>query len=209
MPKRKNTTPRLEVPKADAQWFGDRAKEMGTTLSKLSLDILGHKDLLGRTLKGERGFKPNEIVAMSVALRTPVAAIFRRLGYDVPGATCQLVGTINAQSRVSILPPQNQTAVSCPSELDTDLIALRVDAPNSVLAIYHGTIFFYAPAKKMRPDAIGRLSVIELGDHPAPVVGVLDRAAVGTGRVILFGSQDAVESDEVISASPIRWQRAG
>lgn len=209
MPKAKAGKKAIVEPSANVPWFSERAKEIGLSFAKISLDVMGHKDLLGRTLKGDRGFKPAELVALSKLLKVPLVALYRQLGYDVEGATCTIIGTINAQSRVSPLPPNQQLTIACPTELESKLVALRVDAPHSVLAIYHGTIFFYSPADKVRPDAFGRLSVVELGDHTSAIVGVLDRASVGRGRVVLFGTQESIESDEIISAAPIRWQRAG
>lgn len=206
--------PRLKKPKAeeappavDAAWFHARAKEVGTAIAQISAKAAGHKDLLGRSLLGDRQFKPSEIVALHKALKAPLSVIFMRLGYDITGAVCPLLGTVNEHARISFVNPDQRT-VPAPTDLHFSLAALLVETTNTALHTMSGTYLYYEPASGVRPDSFGRLSVVEMGDHDAAVIGYLDRAAVGKGRVVLPHGLGVVETEQLKSATPVRWTRA-
>lgn len=215
MPTRKKAKPKAPV--VDVAWFTDRARETGTSIARLSAVALGHKDLIGRSLKGERTFKPSELVDIAKALDVPVAIVLSKLGFDVPGVTCKMIGRVNALCRVSFLPSENRKEVAAPTDREVDLVALEFDTAHSVLALYHGKYLYYTPSDGVELAAIGGLSVVELGDHPAPVLGVPERASLerrrggqaspARGRILLFGGLDPIDSEQIISAAPIRWQR--
>ena len=134
----------------------------------------------------------------------------RRLGVDIPPATVPVIGVLRGNARVSILPPDKVANVESPRLPPGPLVALQIETSQTALAIYHGGLLYYEPSEVVLPGAFGRLSVVELGDVPAPVVGVIDRGrSIKGGRVTVFGGLETIESDQLQSAAPILWQRAG
>lgn len=208
MPRLKKPAPDEKAPPADQAWFHARAKEVGTSIARISTKVAGSKDLVGRALAGSRHFKPAEIVALSEGLKAPLSVIFMRLGYEPRGATCPLLGVINEHARVSWVNPTPDKNVPCPMDLHYSLAALLVETSNMALEYLSGAYLYYEPASGVRPDAFGRLSVIEMGDHDATVIGYLDRGAIGSARVVLPARLGVVETEQLKSASPVRWTRA-
>lgn len=192
----------------DKSWFDDMRKERGLSL----LDVAkawgrGNVSFIWRMLTKDRRAHVADAIVWAEILKAPLPLVIQRLGYDVPGLTCPVVGTVGGAARVSVLPPEKLGKVEAPGQTAAGLVALRVDAPHSALNMWHGAHLYYRPSNVVRPDAFGRLSVVELGDHAAPLVGVVDRASVGGGRVRLFGANDEIESEQMISATPIVWQK--
>lgn len=196
------------IPTPDAAWVKARAQERGYSIAQISVLVSGHKDLLGRSLQGERHFKPGELAGLAKALAVPLSVLFERLGYEAPPTTVPLIGRVNEHGRVHLFAPEEVTEITAPSELTPDLLAVIVDAPNSRLAAYSGTIYYYERALGVRLDAIGRLAVIELGDLQAPVIGTIDQAQGGRGTVHVLGGIEKIQSRQIKSATPILWTKA-
>lgn len=208
MPARKN--PPAQPPlKVDRKWFEARIGQAGLSMARLSKQIMGHDGLLRRTFAGERRAQVEEMLALADALSVPFATIVRRYGYDVPATRCSLIGSVNSAGRVNFYAPDRQAVVEAPLDESPGLVAIVVEASHSALAIFDGSTLFYEPATDVRPDAFGRLSVVSLGEQPAPVVGVIERGGIGRTRVVVYGGIETLESRELKSATPIRWQRAG
>ena len=201
MPRTKKETAK---PKIDVAWFSGRAKERGLSIAQLSKTATGHKDLLGRSLAGNRKLQPEELVKLAGALAVPLAVVFDRLGLPAPSATVPLIGRVNDQGRVMLYPPELVKQVAAPSELSRQLVCVEVDAPNSRLGAWHGVHLYYEPSAGVRLNAIGRQSVIELGQHEAAVVGTIDSTS-GRSTVIVIGGIERIESNQIRSATPVLW----
>ncbi|MGQ0673526.1 MAG: hypothetical protein ACT4N2_11725 [Hyphomicrobium sp.] len=172
----------------------------------LDRQIGSYANYTGRIFRGSRQPSISDAILLAKNLQVPLSLILRKLGYDLADSTLKAIGRVNEFGRVSFLPPNLQSQVPAPGATEPGTVALIVEASNTPLAMYDGEVFYYAPSTVIRPDAIGRLSVIEMDDMSAPVIGVLDRARVGRGRVVVFGINEVVESERLISATPIRWR---
>lgn len=194
--------------KPDSAWFEKRMDELGISRQRAAKHFGTYPNMLWRVMTGARPVRVQEVIDWAVYLQVPVSVALVRFGFHVPRATVPVVGVVRKSGRVSPLPTQQQSKVDAPDDLSAAMVALRVEGAHSPLAIFDGAYLFYEPSQIVRTDSFGRLSVVEFGDYPAPMIGVVDRAAVGKGRVTLFGGSDTVESEMMISATPIRWQRA-
>jgi hypothetical protein len=194
--------------KPDEAWFAKRMDELGIGRQDAAKHFKTYPNMLWRVMTGHRPVRVQEVIDWAIYLKVPVSVALVRFGFQVPRATVPVVGLMRKTGRVTVLPPNQQTKIDAPDDLSAAMVAIRVEGAHSSLAIFDGSYLFYEPSDIVRVDAFGRLSVVEFGDYPAPLVGVVDRAAVGKGRVTLFGGEDVVESDMMISATPIRWQRA-
>lgn len=199
---------KLAQRKPDEEWFNVRMDELGLTRAQAAKHFGTYPNMLWRVMSGMRPVRVQEVIDWAVFLKVPVSVVLTRFGFHVPRAQVPVIGVMRKSGRVTVLPPNQQTKVDAPDDLSANLVAIRVEGAHSALAIFDGSYLFYEPSKIVRTDAIGRLSVVEFGDYPAPLVGVVDRATIGKGRVTLFGGEDIVESEMMISATPVRWQRA-
>lgn len=166
-----------------------------------------YKNMLWRIFTGHRPVRVSEVIEWAIFLQIPVSVALVRFGFSVPRAQIPVIGVMRKSGRISVLPPNQQTRVDAPDDLSAAMVALRVEGAHSALAIFDGSYLFYEPSPIVRTDSFGRLSVVEFGDYPAPLVGVVDRAAMGKGKVTLFGGDDVIESEMMISATPVRWIR--
>jgi len=207
-PVKKHTKTEAPSRAPDEKWFAARMDELGITRQAAAKHFDTYPNMLWRVLTGARPVRVQEVIDWAVFLQVPISVALVRFGFRVPKATVPVVGVVRKSGRVSPLPANQQTRVDAPDDLSAGMVALRVEGAHSDLAIFDGAHLFYEPSNIVRTDAFGRLSVVEFGDYPAPLIGVVDRAAVGKGRVTLFGGADVVESEMMISATPIRWQRA-
>lgn len=196
-------------PKPNVDWINERLEALKLTKVEASKALLfSHPNTFHKLLSGERRTQIDECLLLAKLLNVPPAIMARQLGYDWPIPQARIIGEVDGAGRVRVLPPGKQSDVDAPSELEVELVALQVAAAQTALSVYDGNILYYEPSEVVRPDAFGRLAVLEIGDQPAPVVGVLDRASLGRGRVVVFGGIETIETNKIISATPIRWQRA-
>lgn len=198
----------MSVPDVDAAWFEERFEALGITRAILDRELGYYENYVGRIFSGQRKASIADAVFLSKRLRVPVQAIVRRLGYDLADAAVPVIGRVNEHGRVRLLLPVNQFQAPFPPGMESETVALIVNTAHTALAVYDGDILYYAPAKTVRPDSFGRLSVVECADQGAPIVGILDRARVGRGRVVILGGTETLESEQIVSATPIRWKFA-
>lgn len=194
--------------KPDKAWFKTRMYEIGKSVEEAATLFKTYPNMVWRMTSGQRKIRPDEMAVWSRFLEVPYNEIARRFGVDVPIFKVPVVGIVRPNGRVSQILPNERQFVEAPTDASAHMLALVVDAPMSSLMIWDGSYLYYEPTEVLRTDAFGRLSVVEIRDWP-PVVGVLDRASMGQGRVTLLGSQEKIDSKHVERATPIKWQRAG
>lgn len=196
--------------KADKDWLDARLGGVGLSAKDASRKIgLGHPNKFWASVRGERRLQIEEALSLAKLLKVSHTELLARWGYDVaPSSTCQLIGTVNGRGRVSFLPPDRTAEIIAPTEADADLKALRIDAEHTRLALYHGTTIYYLPSNSVRADAFGRLAVLDAKDQPTPILGILDRGSYGQGLIRVYGGIEDIETDTLVSASPVLWQRS-
>ena len=201
-------TPDLEWIEAQLDARGLSKSDCGRLLGEATAGKAMHPNVLGRLLTGGRRLQIDEAIALARILAAPRPELIRRFGYNWPEPCCNVIGRVDGRGRVSMLPPDLHTTTAAPIDADASLTVLRVEAAHTRLAIYHGYLLFYEPSRDVRTDAFGRLAVIDVGDEPAPIVGVLDRGSYGRGSVTIFGGLDVLEAARIVSAAPVKWLRA-
>lgn len=168
-----------------------------------------HPNIVHKMLNGERRLQVPELRYWAKALQVPFVVAVQRFGHEVPGAKVPLIGAVDGRARVVLYPPDKCRDVAAPEPSGGELVALEVDSAHSALSIYHGSIIYYQPSATVNIGAFGRLSVLEIDGEPAPLLGVLDRASLGRGAVRVFGSTEIVNTETLVSAAPVHWQRFG
>lgn len=196
-------------PDPDERWIKTRMHELGKSVEEAAKFFDTYTNMVWRMTSGSRPVRPDELARWATFLEVPFPEAARRFGIDVPPSTVSLIGVLRANGRVTLYPPNQQKRVEAPTDGGPELVCVVVESPQSALAVWDGTFLYYEPTKVFRADAFGRLSVVEFGDVGAPIVGFLDRASVGRARVTVFGSSEVIESAQPISATPVKWTRAG
>lgn len=207
--KTKNITNEKSKSAVDADWFRHRMGELGITPQRAAEHFETYPAMVWRMTSGQRKLTPHEICEWAKILKVSVAVILKRLGEDPPAVSVPIIGTVGAHGRVAMLAPGQQRKAESPGVGQKQLVAFAVETANTELVLYDGSTIYYEPATVIRPDAFGRLAIIELGDHDGPIVGVLERGRLGKGRVTVFGGTETIESSQVVSAAPVRWLRIG
>ena len=193
----------------DRRWISERLAEVDLRKSELAEKLHVHPNIVHKMLNGQRRVQIAEFRLLAQLLHVPFMEVVRRFGFDVPGAMVPCIGAIDGRARIAVLPPDRQHDTPAPESAVPGTVALIVDAPHSALSVYHGSTLYYVPSDTVRVDAFGRLGVLEIDGEPAPVVGVLDRATMGRGRVRVFGGIDVIDTERLVSATPVTWQRFG
>lgn len=158
---------------------------------------------------GERRAQPSDVLKWAEILQVPALFMFEKFGVRIPMPTVPIIGAVRRGGRVAQFAPKDIRRTDGPVSSAPDMVALIVETADTELGLYDGATLYYEPADGMRPDAIGRLCVVKMADHPAPVVGVLDRGTIDKARVRVWGDTETVESRHLTSATPVRWMRAG
>lgn len=167
-----------------------------------------YRAMIWRMLSGEREVTPQELLLWATFLRLPLHETFRRFGYKVEAPTVQVIGAVKANGRVAVFAPAQIEKVEAPNDASGNMKALVVDAPQSELQIFDGTHLYYEPSDVVNPAAFAHLSVLEIGDVGAPVVGILHRISARAKKVEIYGGRERFETDQLISAAPVLWQRS-
>jgi len=190
------------------EWIKQRLKDLGVTVADVARAMNTYPNMVWRMASGMRPATADEIMQWSLLLDVPPLEALRRFGVRVPSTSVPVAGILRANGRVSPVPGRAET-VEAPADGSSLTRALRVETAQTSLGIWTGSILYYEMSETVRVDAFGRMSVLELGDHAAPVVGVLDRVKLGEGNVTVWGGGESFKSKQLVSASPITWQRAG
>lgn len=213
MPGKKKTKKKemheISVANVNTEWFDAKIREAGLSRTDLDTFFGAFRGATGRVVTGGRKATPADVCTLARKLRTSVNVVLQKLGEDPPSMKCPVIGLLRMNGRVSILPPNAEESVDAPTDYASRLVALRVEADQTELAVYDGSVLFYEPATVVRADAVGRLSVIEVADDVSAIVGILDRGSIGRARVTIFGTREKYETPLIVSASPVKWMRIG
>lgn len=191
----------------DQEWFKARLRAIGVQMKEAAETFGLPPNKLWMMIAGERRVRPDEMVVWARVLRVPLAEIFRRFNFEWPPTLVPVAGTVSARGRVEYA----ETGEFAPGPTDEpgDMIALRVAGTIAGAGVMEGAHIYFAPIDRVDVAAVGRLSVVGLGDRTTPLVGVLEAVGLGKARVTVWGAGEVVESSEAISATPVRWLRAG
>lgn len=197
--------PKTFTPEGD--WIKNRLRERGVTIERAASALGTYKAMLHRIVSGARPARPDEIIKMADLLGITTIEALRRFGYAVPELRIDLIGRVNADGRVIFFAPDQVRKVDSPADAAADTRALIVDAPHSRLAIYDGAVMYYAPSPVVDAQATGRLSIIEISEQAAPVLGILNHLAAGRKRVTIIGGIETLETKSILTAAPVTWIR--
>lgn len=198
------------MPAIDQDWFLERLRELDLTQRKVAEMTGINRSTLNRLFSGTRPWKTQWMADVSSALRVPVSELLLRIGTDVPRGAAgglPLAGTVDETGAVT--PPRagQPRRVDRPDRSDfvDKAAAVRIQAPGRP---WDGWTCFHVPVERISPDAIGRMSVVELRNKGGKWLGVLQRGYVANVWNI-YGMDGSVlaEGVDVSSAAPVIWVR--
>ena len=208
MPKVRKKLQEAAKVKPNADWFRDRMSELALDQKDAEKVFGTYRAMIWRMVTGQRPPRPEEIIIWAKFLRVPVLECMRRFGYDVPVPSVSVIGAIKSNGRVSVFPPAAIEQIEAPVDASENMRALIVEAPQTGLQLFDGTYLYYEPSKVVNPAAYGKLAVLEIGDISAPVIGVLYRISARSKKVEVYGGRERFDTEQLISAAPVLWQRS-
>lgn len=200
--------PRLEPMTVDRQWFVDQLKRR--KLSQSELARLLHKDssTITHILTGAHRIKLDDAVTVAGILRTDIATVLRKLGYDVQSHTATIRGAVKDSGQITAITPRAGSALSV-TVPPAATSALLCEARSGPMAAYDGALFLYAeaegPGSHFPPDALGRLCIVEAADQVVPLLGTLSRGPARTSTYTLhpLGGGDPLALKDIYRAMPV------
>ena len=197
--------------KMDMGWFRDRLADRGMEQQDLAKALDLDPAAISHMLRGRRRMQVSEATIIAKELGAPLSEVIARAGIDVPKAakeTVPLVGLVNAAGEVSMLRARDIRRVPIPPEVLAETVALRFQGEGEM----DGWCFYYAPAKNVPREAIGRLCVIMAGDRG--MVRVLKHGYKPLRYNLLpwgnlADSRGAIENARVTAAAPVIWVKCG
>lgn len=160
--------------------------------------------------RGKRRVQLEEITTWAKLLDVSYLEIVRQFGVTVPDHAVPVTGVLRPHGRITPLSPDRVYRVPAPPDIGPRGVAVQVEGAHTAFALFEGSHLYYEPTGNVAVDAFDRLSVVELADHgSAPVVGLLTRGAMRHVKVVVFGGLETIESQQLVGAWPVRWQRMG
>jgi hypothetical protein len=194
----------------DRKWFRSRMDDLGLDRDRVARALNVKPYIVTRIVVGDRPVRLDEVPILAKALEVHPVEMLRRLGVDVPTADVPVIGAMRGSGRVTLWPADRVQRTESPRLAGGDLVGLRIETAHSPLGLHDGGVLFFEPTTRVEHGSWSRLSVIEVGDEAAPIVGTLDRgASVRSCRVLVFGGHETLESEQLQSAAPILWHRFG
>ena len=202
---------KLQESVADAEWWDARLDAIGKSRSQISAEFdPGSRNWLQKILTNERRCQIPEAIWLAERIGVPFSEVVSRLGFKAPGASVRVVAAVLGNSRLDMIAPAKQYAVPAPAGVRERTVAAICETGTAPALIYAGALFFYSPTEQPRviPGALGRLSVLEIGEVAAPVVGTLGRGSdPSSARVTLLDGVTTLDTSQLGAAYPIEWVR--
>lgn len=198
--------PRKAARQINEAWFTERLKEAKLSMRALASMLAKDVSALSRTFSGSREATAGEVAEIASTLGVSVADVLTHLGYDAPRHGASVIGEIRPDGRITASTRRSGEFINIPS-IQTGARLLICRTAGGPLAHWDGAcVIYYERANRTVPaDAIGRICVIEAASELVPIIGVLTQPPNRRGgyRVQMLGSNDVVEVQDVIRASPV------
>jgi transcriptional regulator with XRE-family HTH domain len=201
---RSTMPPRPVETKPDRDWFVAQLDRVNLSQREFARRIGVNASVINRALKGLRNFNLEEIAALARTFGTDTGEVIRRLGYEVPLPSVEIVGRVTGEAQVSAVTARRGQVVTVPSA-SADSGALLFETGGSPLSwLDRGALVYRPGIRAPACDACdGALCVIESERWLTPVVGTLRHNKTGRWSVTLLGSDDTTTVEAVHVASRV------
>lgn len=191
----------------DKKWFRNRLEDRSLSDTKAAGIIGMDKTAFSRLLAGKRRLTTDEAGRLADLLGEPLGEVLRRAGVAVPTdprGQVPIVGIANGGGRIGPLGAGGPRRAIRAPELAEDAQAVRVKAPGGFC---DGWLCYFVASRQVSLEAVGRLSVVELGNKAGRVLGVLTRG-YESGKWSVRGiAGGGVEDVAIECAAPVVWVR--
>lgn len=209
--RKKSTSAKVASSKAGSginqEWFFAQFENIGFSLRKMARALEIDPSSLSYTLSGKRRLQMSEAVAMAKILGRSLHEVLANAGLETEASasdSVSVVGWVDNEGVLHLERPRGPKSAPRPAGAVDGTQALRFQTAGSSLDAFDGALAYYLPQARIHPDALGRLSVIEVPGQRRSRVGVLRRGySPGTYHVASLDGQLLVEDARVVSAVPI------
>jgi hypothetical protein len=223
MPKRtkpatpaKIASPPLQAPAPNPEWLDIQLDALGASRKTVSETFdPGNPNWLTKcvTLKAGapiRRIQIAEALWLAGVLRVDFIKLLE-LGFrfDVPRPKLQVVGRVDLDCRVVPFAPADAYLDLAPPDVSASAVGLEVERGDGRrLRAFEGCIVYYDPINVIAAHAEGQVCVCRLGNEPREIVGTVQRAAsIKRRRIVSLDGAREVETEHLVSASPVLWAR--
>jgi transcriptional regulator with XRE-family HTH domain len=162
--------------------------------------------------QGRRAMQLHEAQQIAQFLGIAIEDVLRNAGLELSGkagpatpqpATALLAGTVDAKGELHLDLKAAKQQIDAPPRLPADTVAVRASGDVFQPTVMRGALLFFKPSDVVEPSAVGRLSVVRLGNRK------LHLAHVAPGfdfdRYNLIDSSGEKENMALTAATPILW----
>lgn len=200
----------LHPQRPDAKWLIKRMKMRKIKITKLSEEVSSNPQAISRVLSGTRQPRIEEIIALCRELEISTDLCLVKLGFAPKLKHTPVVGDVLESGAVVLrlekawdnAPFIRELDQGALSEHESTMRALVYSAPHGL----GSQLLYWEPSVTVRRDADSRLSVCTTDVFPNGVVAKPEAAGIRSVKLTLFDGTE-VETDTLLTASPIRWIR--
>lgn len=187
----------------NTQWFQSRIKDIGKSQRGLALVLGIDPAQVTNLLKGRRRMQLPEAAAIAAFLNASVEDVLKHAGLPVNGGArrAKLAGYVDEHGEIH-LADQPEGDVEAPSLAPEGTIAVRMRGDQMLM---RNGVLFFAPSRGVSPDAIGRLSVVRIGEGPWLVRTIAPGLSLGVYD--LSGPAGDIVGARLSAATPVLWIR--
>lgn len=152
----------------DKRWFQHRFQDRDLTQRDVAATLQLDPSAVSLMLKGDRKMQIDEAARLAELLGVPVDEVMSRAGIEPPKGrkgTVMIAGWIGADGEVHPGKIDAPRRGPLPPELPEDAVALRVQVATGEAIALNGWLMYYVPGDRVDPEAIGRLSVVQLAGN--------------------------------------------
>lgn len=194
----------------DEKWFNDQLTARDLSQRGLA-KLMGLKpSTVNRMFRGTRRWQLDDVRLVAEILGAPAAEISARAGVEMPAestAAIAITGVADAKGTIGGLKAGMGRRAERPPMLPDTAHAIRWVAPGLPV---DGWVAYFIPAAKVEPEAVGRLSIVQLANKGGRHLAVLLRGyAAGKWNLRSLADASAELADvDIESAAPVVWIKA-
>jgi DNA-binding XRE family transcriptional regulator len=198
---------------ANAKWFHDRIADKGMSMRQLAGIVGVDPGNMSKQFAGKVKMSMETAAEIARHLGVTFEDIVHHAGVQAPkdpSRAVAVVGTVGPDGTVKPARGSAGRRVDRPAGAPDDVAALRIETPGAAV---DGWVAFYLPTVgRIDPEAVGRWSVVQLGNKGARYLRVLHRG-YERGKWTLRPLQCADASADLVDvdiewACPVQWIRA-
>jgi transcriptional regulator with XRE-family HTH domain len=191
----------------NTKWFLDRLADKDMSARRLALLIGMNPSAMSRTLNGGRKMQMDEAADIARVLGRPFDEVVMHAGIAAPReirSAVRLNGMASAEGFIGHVGKTAPRTVERPGGTPEDIRGVMIRAPGTV---FEGWVAYYVPTARLEPDAVGRLSVVQMADGKKCLRVLVKGFERGKWTLVPLSAGAPLTDVDVEWAAPVLWIR--